>query len=100
MGFMVDKVALKWVFLNVLWFFYVTHSTHSFIQSVSQSFISHQCCIILTIVSVVILTHFKLLQCQKRGLNDYVQIGGSEGLDTTHLTVADSICGLNSKPGE
>jgi len=29
-----------------------------------------------------------------------VQIGGSEGLDTTHLTVADSICGLNSKPGQ
>ena len=79
---------------------FLCHLFYSFIHSFSQSFVSHQCCIILTIVSVVILTHFKLLQCQKRGLNDYVQIGGSEGLDTTHLTVADSICGLNSKPGQ
>ncbi|PSN38852.1 hypothetical protein C0J52_26351 [Blattella germanica] len=38
------------------------------------------------------------LNCEKRGLPDYVQLGGSEGLDTTHLTVADSICGLDSKP--
>ncbi|KAJ9601113.1 hypothetical protein L9F63_000692, partial [Diploptera punctata] len=38
-------------------------------------------------------------KCEKRGLPDYVQIGGSEGLDTTHMTAADSICGLDSKPG-
>jgi hypothetical protein len=41
-----------------------------------------------------------LFQCQKRGLPDYVQLGGSQGLDTTHLVVADSICGMDSKPGQ
>ncbi|XP_023709298.1 corticotropin-releasing factor-binding protein isoform X2 [Cryptotermes secundus] len=38
-------------------------------------------------------------KCQKRGLPDYVQLGGSQGLDTTHLVVADSLCGMDSKPG-
>lgn len=38
-------------------------------------------------------------QCQKRGLDDYVQIGGSTGLDNTYLQVVDSICGLDSKAG-
>nr|CAD7449013.1 unnamed protein product [Timema bartmani] len=32
-------------------------------------------------------------------MSDYVQLGGSEGLDTSSLAVADSICGLDSKPG-
>ncbi|XP_050504597.1 corticotropin-releasing factor-binding protein isoform X2 [Diabrotica virgifera virgifera] len=38
-------------------------------------------------------------QCQKRGLEDYVEVGGSLGLDNKHLQVADSFCGLNSTPG-
>ncbi|XP_066248731.1 corticotropin-releasing factor-binding protein isoform X1 [Euwallacea similis] len=39
-------------------------------------------------------------ECQKRGLGDYVQIGGSFGLDSSNMKVADSLCGLNSKPGK
>ncbi|XP_050504598.1 corticotropin-releasing factor-binding protein isoform X3 [Diabrotica virgifera virgifera] len=38
-------------------------------------------------------------KCQKRGLEDYVEVGGSLGLDNKHLQVADSFCGLNSTPG-
>ena len=41
-GFMIDKVALKWVFLNVLWFFHLIYSTrasYSFIHSFIKSFI-------------------------------------------------------------
>jgi hypothetical protein len=33
-------------------------------------------------------------------MTDYVEVGGSEGLDTRHLALADSICGLDSRPGE
>jgi hypothetical protein len=43
---------------------------------------------------------YMFFQCQKRGLPDYVQLGGSQVLDTTHLVVADSICGMDSKPGQ
>lgn len=39
------------------------------------------------------------LQCHKRGMDDYVQIGGSSGLDNSNMILADSLCGLNSKPG-
>lgn len=39
-------------------------------------------------------------QCDKRGLDDYVQIGGSSGLDNTHLDLADAVCGLNSVPSK
>lgn len=39
-------------------------------------------------------------KCQKRGLDDYVEVGGSLGLDNRYLQVADSFCGLNSKPGK
>ncbi|XP_044258596.1 corticotropin-releasing factor-binding protein isoform X1 [Tribolium madens] len=39
-------------------------------------------------------------QCQKRGLDDYLQIGGSRGLDNANLLIADSVCGLDSKPGK
>lgn len=38
-------------------------------------------------------------ECQKRGFDDYVQIGGSLGLDNGNMQVADSLCGLSSKPG-
>nr|CAH7717882.1 unnamed protein product [Callosobruchus chinensis] len=38
-------------------------------------------------------------KCQTRGLEDYVQIGGSAGLDNNNLMVADTVCGLASKPG-
>ncbi|KAF4526472.1 hypothetical protein B566_EDAN015134 [Ephemera danica] len=38
-------------------------------------------------------------KCEKRGLPDFVEVGGAEGLDTRSLTVADSICGLDSRPG-
>lgn len=37
-------------------------------------------------------------ECAKRGLQDHVQIGGSDGLDSTNLLLLDSICGVNSKP--
>ncbi|XP_049821054.1 corticotropin-releasing factor-binding protein isoform X2 [Aethina tumida] len=37
-------------------------------------------------------------KCQKRGLEDYVQIGGSTGLDTSKMEITESVCGLNSKP--
>ncbi|CAH1988543.1 unnamed protein product [Acanthoscelides obtectus] len=39
-------------------------------------------------------------KCQTRGLEDYVQIGGSPGLDNNNLMVADTVCGLASKPGK
>jgi hypothetical protein len=29
-----------------------------------------------------------------------VQLGGSQALDTKHLVVVDSICGMDSKPGQ
>ncbi|CAH2240013.1 jg3440 [Pararge aegeria aegeria] len=35
--------------------------------------------------------------CTKRGLADYVDIGGASGLDHTKMEVYDSICGLDSK---
>lgn len=38
-------------------------------------------------------------KCQKRGLDDYVQIGGSTGLDNSNLLLSDSVCGIDSKPG-
>lgn len=39
-------------------------------------------------------------KCQKRGLDDFVEVGGSLGLDNKYLQVADSLCGMNSKPGK
>ncbi|XP_065170123.1 corticotropin-releasing factor-binding protein [Atheta coriaria] len=41
-----------------------------------------------------------LHKCQKRGLDDYAQIGGSSGLDNAGLMLADSVCGMDSKPGK
>lgn len=38
-------------------------------------------------------------QCDARSPRDQVQIGGSRGFDTTKLDVIDSICGIDSKPG-
>ncbi|KPJ19498.1 Corticotropin-releasing factor-binding protein [Papilio machaon] len=38
--------------------------------------------------------------CKKRGLTDYVDIGGSSGLDYTNMEVIDSICGLDSVAGQ
>ncbi|CAH0693176.1 unnamed protein product [Chilo suppressalis] len=38
-------------------------------------------------------------RCTKRGLQDYVEIGGASGLDHTKMEVLDSICGLDSKEG-
>lgn len=40
-----------------------------------------------------------LPQCTKRGLPDYVDIGGSNGLDHTKMEVLDSVCGLDSTEG-
>ncbi|XP_063908668.1 corticotropin-releasing factor-binding protein-like isoform X2 [Zophobas morio] len=37
-------------------------------------------------------------KCQKRGLDDFLQVGGSRGLDNANLLLADSVCGLDSKP--
>ncbi|XP_044743033.1 corticotropin-releasing factor-binding protein isoform X2 [Chrysoperla carnea] len=39
-----------------------------------------------------------LHKCNKRGLEDFVQIGGSDGLENSNLQIVDNICGLNSKP--
>lgn len=36
-------------------------------------------------------------QCDKRGLPDFVQVGGGDGL--SQLSMVDSICGTNSEPG-
>lgn len=38
-------------------------------------------------------------QCDARSPRDQVQIGGSRGFDTTKLEIIDSICGIDSKPG-
>ncbi|XP_046404777.1 corticotropin-releasing factor-binding protein [Ischnura elegans] len=38
-------------------------------------------------------------KCDKRGMPDYVEVGGAPGLDTANLAVADSICGMDSRPG-
>ncbi|XP_059046084.1 corticotropin-releasing factor-binding protein [Achroia grisella] len=37
--------------------------------------------------------------CTKRGLPDYVEIGGASGLDHTKMEVLDSVCGLDSNEG-
>lgn len=41
-----------------------------------------------------------IFQCQKRGLDDYVQIGGSDGFDNSQLYVAESLCGMDSIPSK
>lgn len=41
-----------------------------------------------------------LLQCTKRGLPDYVDLGGASGLDHTKMEVLDSVCGLDSNEGD
>lgn len=41
-----------------------------------------------------------LQQCDKRGMPDFVQLGGSEGLDLSTYSVIDSICGVDSLPGQ
>ncbi|CAH2071271.1 unnamed protein product, partial [Iphiclides podalirius] len=38
--------------------------------------------------------------CTKRGLPDYVDIGGASGLDHTKMEVLDSVCGLDSNAGQ
>ncbi|XP_071449380.1 corticotropin-releasing factor-binding protein [Hetaerina americana] len=38
-------------------------------------------------------------KCDKRGMPDYVEVGGAPGLDITNLAVSDSICGMDSRPG-
>ncbi|XP_013138839.1 PREDICTED: corticotropin-releasing factor-binding protein [Papilio polytes] len=38
--------------------------------------------------------------CKKRGLPDYVDIGGATGLDHTKMKVLDNICGLDSMAGQ
>ncbi|XP_041971195.1 corticotropin-releasing factor-binding protein [Aricia agestis] len=37
--------------------------------------------------------------CTKRGLGDYVDVGGAAGLDHTKMEVYDSLCGLDSNEG-
>ncbi|XP_076045443.1 corticotropin-releasing factor-binding protein [Oratosquilla oratoria] len=39
-----------------------------------------------------------LYRCEKRGVSDYVQIGGGMTLDSSQITVEDSLCGLDSNP--
>ncbi|KAI5699061.1 hypothetical protein M8J75_015842 [Diaphorina citri] len=41
-----------------------------------------------------------LHKCDKRGMPDYVQLGGAEGFDLAQLSVVDSICGLDSIPSK
>ena len=33
-------------------------------------------------------------KCEEKGLRDYLQIGGTSGLDTSKLVVAESLCGV------
>ncbi|XP_026480457.1 corticotropin-releasing factor-binding protein-like [Ctenocephalides felis] len=40
-----------------------------------------------------------LHKCQKRGIDDFVEIGGTEGLDSVSLQSMPSICGQDSRPG-
>ncbi|KAL1505678.1 hypothetical protein ABEB36_005184 [Hypothenemus hampei] len=44
------------------------------------------------------ILHKVRFECHKRGLDDYVQIGGSSGLDNRNMKIADSVCGLSSRP--
>ncbi|XP_076252893.1 corticotropin-releasing factor-binding protein isoform X1 [Rhynchophorus ferrugineus] len=37
-------------------------------------------------------------ECLKRGLDDYIQVGGSNGLNNLNMDIADTLCGLSSKP--
>lgn len=39
-------------------------------------------------------------QCNKRGLEDFVEIGGSQGLANSRLELADAVCGISSKPSK
>ncbi|XP_022919269.1 corticotropin-releasing factor-binding protein isoform X2 [Onthophagus taurus] len=36
-------------------------------------------------------------KCNKRGLDDFLQIGGSTSLDTSQLLLTDAVCGMDSK---
>ncbi|CAK1598800.1 unnamed protein product [Parnassius mnemosyne] len=38
--------------------------------------------------------------CAKRGMRDYVDIGGASGLDHTEMEVLESVCGLDSNEGQ
>lgn len=42
--------------------------------------------------------HF--FQCRKRGIHDFVEIRGGEGLDPSLMKVALDFCGLKSLPGK
>ncbi|PRD19816.1 UNVERIFIED_CONTAM: Corticotropin-releasing factor-binding protein [Trichonephila clavipes] len=39
-------------------------------------------------------------KCRKRGIHDYVEIRGGDGLDPNLMKVAIDYCGLNSLPSE
>ncbi|VVD01860.1 unnamed protein product [Leptidea sinapis] len=55
------------------------------------------CSVIAISPSVVRVLDLNVGQtCTKRGLADYVDIGGASGLDHTRMEVFDSMCGLDS----
>ncbi|KFM62210.1 Corticotropin-releasing factor-binding protein, partial [Stegodyphus mimosarum] len=38
-------------------------------------------------------------KCKKRGLEDYVEVRGGDGLDPSMMSVAEDFCGMDSVPG-
>lgn len=43
---------------------------------------------------------FFVAQCGKMGLEDYVQLGGSLGLDSSKMAVVDEFCGQAALPSK
>jgi hypothetical protein len=37
-------------------------------------------------------------QCEEKDMSDFLQIGGSSGLDTANMLVSDSVCGAAREP--
>jgi hypothetical protein len=37
-------------------------------------------------------------QCEEKEMSDFLQIGGSSGLDTANMLVSDSVCGAAREP--
>ena len=52
----------------------------------------------ITIYSVLFCSGFFFLQCKKRGMNDYVEFRGGQGLDTQLMQVGDDVCGFRPFP--
>lgn len=40
------------------------------------------------------------VQCRERGLSDYVELRGGDGLDPAAMEAAGNFCGMESMPGK